>query len=330
MVVVDWPRRQRRWCLLGCWLLCASAFAAPAERAIWTWEADSYALLESLAETDAAIAFLRAKRIRTIYLYADAFQGRNLIDCRPELYRQLIRRLHRRGFRVYALLGSAYLHTEEYILPGQRQDALAMFQRVLDYNAAAKPDERFDGVNLDIEPHILAQWSTQKLQLLGQFLDMGDALMALKRKSGQSLQVGPAIPFWLDGIELQWRGRNQAVSEHVLDIYDYVALMDYRDHAEGRDGIISHALDELKSANSRQRKVVIGVEVTPNEIQKVSFNHLAESDLERELALAEKALRAQPAFAGFAIHHYRGYRKWLDRSPPKKSLFSRPKRHGLP
>lgn len=42
-----------------------------------------------------------------------------------------------------------------------------------------------------------------------------------------------------------------------------------------------------------------------------------EADMQRELKLAEKAFRKQPAFAGFAIHHFRSYRKWLDRQRTK-------------
>jgi len=267
------------------------------------------------ASGEDAIAFLRAQHIRTLYLYADAYNGENLLEARPELYRQFISRLHRRGMRAYALLGSAYLHTEAYVLPERRTEALAMFQRVLDFNAAASGDERFDGVNLDIEPHILDQWPEQKMQLLRQFLDLGAALMELKQASGQSLVVGPAIPFWLDGIELDWHGATRTVSEHVLGIYDYAALMDYRDHALGRDGIVSNAADEMASAERMHKRLVIGVDVTPDEIQKVSFDHLAEADLERELALAARAFRHNRAFAGFAIHHFRGYQQWLARTP---------------
>ena len=270
-------------------------------------------MVRDRAAAEEAISFLRAQHIRTLYLYADAYRAENLLAEHPELYRQFIARLHQRGLRAYALLGSAYLHTEAYILPEHRADALAMLRRVLDYNAAARCDERFDGVNLDIEPHILDQWPEQKLRLLSQFLDLGAALMELKRASGQSLAVGPAIPFWLDGIELAWHGASKPVSDHVLGIFDYAALMDYRDHALGRDGIVSNAVDELASAERLGKRLVIGVDVAPDEIQKVSFDHLAEADLERELALAEHVFRHDRAFAGFAIHHYRGYQAWLAR-----------------
>jgi len=294
-------------------MLLGARTTMAAERAIWVWEQDSYAMVQERAAGGAAIAFLKSKGIRVLYLYADAFQGQGLLEARPELYRTFVRRLHGNGLRAYALLGSAYLHTEEYILPERRAAALAMFRRVLDYNAAAKPEERFDGINLDIEPHVLDQWAQQKMQLLGQFLELGQAFMELKRASGQSLPVGPAIPFWLDGIELDWHGTTKPVSEQVIDIYDYVALMDYRDHADGPDGIVSLGAEEMEYANRRHKKVVIGIDFSPGGIQKTSFDHLAEADLERELALTERAFRESPAFGGFALHHFGAYQRWLER-----------------
>jgi hypothetical protein len=243
---------------------CAGAHAEPAApRAIWTWEEDSYAMLEQPASAGRAIGFLKSKSIDTVFLYADAFRGRNLIKEQPQLYRRLIRRLHASGMRAYALLGSGYLHTERYVLPKHRAEALAMLQRVLDYNKAAAPEERFDGINVDIEPHILAEWSTRKMELLREFVELSDA------------------------------------------------LMDYRDRALGGDGIVSHAMDELAYAEKTGKQVLIGVETLPNAIKKVSFEHLKEADMERELGLTAKAVGAMKPFGGVVIHHYGQYRKWL-------------------
>lgn len=294
-------------------LACAGAQAAPAAgpRAIWTWEEDSYAMLQQPAVAGRAIAFLKSKSVDTVFLYADAFDGRNAIVADPGQYRRLLRRLHASGLKVYALLGSGYLHTERYVLPRHHADAVAMLQRVLDYNRSAAPEERFDGVNVDIEPHILAEWSSRKMELLAGFLDMSDALMRTARASGQALPVGPAIPFWLDGIALEWKGKRKPVSQHVQDTYDYVALMDYRDRAEGGDGIVSHAMDELRYGDALGRKVLIGVETMPNAIKKVSFHHLGEADLERELGETREAVGGMPSFGGFVVHHYGSYRKWL-------------------
>ncbi|MFC5546911.1 hypothetical protein [Massilia aerilata] len=284
---------------------------AAGPRAIWTWEGESYAMLESEGAAAQGIAFLKSKAIGTIYLYADAWRGRNLIASQPQAYRRLLRRMHASGLKVYALLGSGYLNTERYVLPRHRDEAVAMLQRVLDYNKAAAPEERFDGINLDIEPHILAEWSTRKMELLASFVEMSDALMRVKAASGQALPMGPAIPFWLDGIQLEWKGRRKPVSQHVQDIYDFVALMDYRDHAEGGDGLVSHAMDELGYGEAIGRPVMIGIETMPNALKKVSFHHLGEADLERELAATSRSVGRMSSFGGYVVHHYAAYRRWL-------------------
>ena len=119
-----------------------------------------------------------------------------------------------------------------------------------------------------------------------------------------------AIPFWLDGIEVEWNGRHRPVSEHTINIYDYVALMDYRDKAEGRDSILSHASSEIAYANEVGKKVVIGLEVSSNDINKVTFHEEGPKVFEQEVRKVERALRNEPSFDGFAIHHYRAYRRW--------------------
>ena len=295
------------------WLMCAlpATAASPASRAFWTWEAESYALVEDPAVAEEAIAYLKPRHVDTLYLYADAYQGRNLIVEQPQLYRAFIERMHAQGMKVYALLGSAYLNTENYVLPSHRAQAEAMFRRVVEYNASVPETARFDGANLDIEPHILDAWDEDTREgLLAGFLDMSDALMQIKHAHGATLSVGPAIPFWLDGIELEWKGRRRPVSEHTIDLYDYVALMDYRDKAEGSDSILSHAASEIAYANQVGRKVVIGLEVSPNEIDKVTFDEEGPKVFEQEVAKVERALRKEPSFAGFAIHHYRAWRRW--------------------
>ena len=289
----------------------ALAEPAPGDRAVWVWERESYAMVESREAADRAFAFLRAKGVNVLYLYADAWRGRNLVADDAPAYRRFIARAHDEGFKVYALLGSAYLNTEEYVLPGRSKDASAMFQRVLDYNAAAADAERFDGVNYDIEPHLLDAWDTHKLALLRGFLDMAADFARRKREARQTLAVGPAMPFWWDNIPVAWRGRTRPMSEHVADLSDYVALMDYRNEAEGNDGILDHASAEIAYAARIGRKVVIGLELTPSEPRKITFNHLTEADLGREVGLTERALRASPAFGGFVFHHYRGYLEWV-------------------
>ncbi|HET8748425.1 MAG TPA: hypothetical protein VFM98_22705 [Ramlibacter sp.] len=317
--------RIGRWCLYSLLSVLPATAMAGASRAVWTWEAESYAMVRDPAVAQEAVRYLTSQGIDTVYLYADAYRGHNLIVEQPQLYRAFIERLHRQHMRVYALLGSSYLHTERYVLPAYRQQAQDMFRRVVQYNAAVPAQARFDGASLDIEPHILDEWNDDtRERLLAGFLDMGAALMAIKREHHAStLTVSPAIPFWLDGIELTWHGVTKPVSEHVIDVFDEVALMDYRHKVEGRDSILSHAASEIAYANRVGKKVVIGLEVSPNELEKITFDQVGPKALQQALRTVEAALREDPSFAGFAIHHYRTYRRWVERfgdtgAPPEK------------
>lgn len=295
-------------------LLAAALFffnagpSAAAGRAVWVWEPETFAMLEDRRAALEAIDFLRSKGVDTVYIYADSYKGRSHLEKKPKLYRALIRRLGKRGIRAYALLGSWHLRTHEYVLPERRAEAVAMLDRVLAYNAAVRPAERFAGVNIDIEPHMLEAWKTDREGLLLGFLDMSRALMDAKRASGAVLPVGPAIPFWLDRVELEWDGAKKPVSEHVLDIYDTAVLMNYRDRAGGKDGMIEHASSELAYAAKLGKLLGIGVEVTSNEIGKVTFYGETDEEMEAELGKAAAVFSKSPAFGGFVIHHYESYR----------------------
>lgn len=280
-----------------------------AARAVWIWEEDSFKLLDNAAFRNDMRLFLRRQNVSVLYLYADAYQSRNALRDEPDKYRRFIAEMHGHGFEVYALLGSWYLKTPEYILPEKHDVAVRMFRNVLTYNAKADTASRFDGVNIDIEPYLLDDWN-EKLDLrASQYLDLAAEFMRMKRQARSGMSVGPAMPFWFDGIEdVAWNGERKSMSEHVQDIFDYVAIMDYRNFAVGRDGIISHASDELNYADITGKCVVIGVETLRTQPEKITFYGLGQAVMEREIGLAEKEFSRHRSFAGFAIHHLNTYR----------------------
>lgn len=287
----------------------AVAAAAAVPRAVWVWEADTFNLLEQEDQWDETFAFLARWKLTTVYLYADSYNGRNIVRDEPEKYRGLITAFHSRGFKVYALLGSMYLKTQEYILPERRAAAEQMFNNVLRYDAGSASEERFDGVNIDIEPYLLDDWSEKKTIRATQYLDLAAEFMRLKSKAGDALIVGPAMPFWFDGIDdIEWRGKRQRLSDHVQDIYDYVAIMDYRNFAQGSDGIIVHATDELDYADRIGKTVVIGVETLQTEPSKVTFYGISYDAMNEQLRIAETKFSLHPSYSGFSIHHFGSYR----------------------
>jgi hypothetical protein len=285
-----------------------SAIAAP--RAIWIWEEDAFLMLDKDELQQEVETFLDRQNISTMYVYADEFNGRNILVKEPDKYRKLIASAHARGFKVFALLGSWYLRTQEYILPEKRPIALRMFRNVLEFNKNT-PDvsSRFDGVNIDIEPYLLDDWSSARPLHVRQYLDLSAEFMRMKASVDSSLLVGPAMPFWYDGIEdVEWEGQRRRLNERIQDIYDYVALMDYRNVAEGPDGIVSLAQDELDYADRIEKKVMIGVETLETTPAKVTFFGKGEKYFDMQLALSESAMTRHRSFGGFVIHHLKSYR----------------------
>lgn len=296
-------------------ILSTTPAPAAAPRAVWVWEADTFRLLDDETHRDETFSFLARRKLGTLYLYADEYRGRSIIRDEPDKYRRLIAALHDRGCKVYALLGSWYLKTPEYILPERRKAAVRMFENVIRYNANSQPAERFDGVNLDIEPYLLDDWDEKLTLRATQYLELAAEFMRLKRNAGSTLVVGPAMPFWFDGIEqVDWRGQRKRLSDHVQDAYDYVAIMDYRNFARGRDSIVAHAKDELEYADRTGKTVVIGVETIQTEPRKVTFYGMGIAAMEEQLAIAETEFASHPSFAGFAVHHLRTYRSMAERA----------------
>lgn len=296
--------------LIFCWSVITFGNSS-APRGIWIWEEDAYNMLDNDKIRQQVQAFLQQQHISIMYLYADEFHGRNILLNEPDKYRKLIADAHAKGFKVYALLGSWYLHTQEYILPAKRSAALQMFANILDFNKkTSNAVSRFDGINIDIEPYLLDDWKSA-LPLRGQqYLDLSAAFMKMKAASGLNLAVGPAMPFWYDGIsDVEWNKQHRPLNEFVQDIYDYVAIMDYRNVAQGSDSIISLVQNKLDYADKTGKKVMIGVETLDTTPGKVTFFGKSNKYFETQLALAQAAFSEHPSFGGFVIHHLKSYRE---------------------
>ena len=305
-----WPyvRKWVHWALIG---LCLVPAWVGARQAIWVWEQDTLDWLKSPPQAAQAAQWMRGQGIAVVYLYAESHVDQDRLVEMPQAYADLLKTLRRSGLEVHALLGSGYLSTEKYVLPENRERARHMVQRVLDYNQRASLGERFTGIHLDIEPHVLDDWSSRREEYIGMWLRVSEMWMAMKRQSGQRLIVSPAIVFWLDGIRVEHAGVTKAASEHLQDIYDHVVLMDYRNRALGPDGILSHGQQEIDYGRRIGKPVWLGLEFSPNEIAKLTFDGQTLEFARRELRLVKQALAQEPAFGGIVIHHYGTYLRWL-------------------
>jgi len=296
------------------------------DRAMWIWEAASYNLILNpgsrrlLATTAGDTATFGSRPITTLYVGVDRFGGQDMLyDNRPEV-RDFVRWAHAQGFQVYATIAGG---TQPPFLGGlerYHRRAVREMEKILNYNLASAPEERFDGVNVDIEPYIHPDFTPGKPALQVQWLEILEKMIQRRDAAGSGLVFGPAVPRWLDTSaccqDITWKGRTRPLSEHIQDMVDYISIMDYRDTADGSVGIIEQARNEIEYAEAigKPNSVVIGVETLDiawsGDPETITFREEGRAVAERELAKVYEAFADSPAFGGVAMHHYDSIR-WL-------------------
>jgi hypothetical protein len=244
----------------------------------------------------AFLAFARDKQLTAAYIYAyDLLPGHETV---------LQEFLTLAGLQVECLAGDS-----SWALTENHDDVLSFVRAVAAFAQTIPPGTNLVGVHLDVEPYVLPEWETDQAAVITQYLEMLDASHQALADSGLRLTVD--VPFWFDTISAEYGGRTRSLNQHVQDIADRVVLMDYRDTAEGDDGIIQHAAVEMLYAAQIGRQVVIGVEtndVAP-EPEKVTFYEEGQQAMEDALAVVLDTYGGNPAFGGIAIHDYLGYER---------------------
>ena len=180
--------------------------------------------------------------------------------------RSFIAEAHSRNIRIHALDGAP-----ELCLKQNHDIPLGLVDAVLQFNHQAKELERFDGVHFDNEPYLLLGWHSPSLreQILRQYLEL-NAECQRRIREGSNMQFGVDIPFWWQAMDnntgeshaaVKFNGVRKAASFHCIDMLDNVGVMNYRDRADGADGIIAHGRT-LMEYGQRQRGATIfmGVE----------------------------------------------------------------------
>lgn len=161
----------------------------------------------------------------------------------------------------------------------------------------------FDGLAPDIEPHALSDWSNEKRRsrLLTRYLD------ALEDAHGRAagLPLIPAVPFWWDEPEFAVEG--SLLIDEVIRRVDGIAVMAYRDTADGPNGIITLAGYEVAAGSLAGKSVTIGVETAANSLDHVTFYEEGNAEMEAVLANVASEWSTSSGYWGNAIHHYGSY-----------------------
>jgi hypothetical protein len=266
-------------------LLVAASAPAPARplpepaRALWVWSRPS--------PEHARVAARRGFDELWIQVTSGLTRERSM--------RQLVRQAQRQQVALWAMGGR-----KEWAL-----DPEPMVRFIEESRAAGW----FAGIVLDVEPHALPAWkdTARRPQIMREFLR---SLDAAREAAGDELLLA-AVPFWFD--HDSYRLGDTTLFEHVLARVDGVVVMAYRDRADGRDGILQLSLNEIRRAGEAGKRAVIGVQTSPDELNKLGFAEEGAAAMERELTIAARELAGAAGFGGFAVHHYDSYRELLAR-----------------
>jgi hypothetical protein len=257
-------------------------------RKMWIWSTAS--LLDDPRARDELLDFCRKQQIDELWLQllydfepsaprpkkAPASTPRTCVLRRAPELRELLRKARQQAVRVHALDGYP-----EYALRTRHLFPLAIVDAVIEFNRQGAADERFAGVHFDNEPYLLIGWHEPRTreQILREFLELN--VECQRRIDAVSdMEFGVDIPFWWQDRdqtgrpigEVVFRGKRLAASYHCLELLDRVGVMNYRDTADGADGLIAHGRDLLRYADQYGRaRVSMGIETFRYEAVPVWF-----------------------------------------------------------
>jgi hypothetical protein len=282
--------------------------------AMWVWD---YRDAVDTSKRQEMFDFCKAKDIQTLFLQIpyetktmENGTDSNELKKTKELH-EFLEDAHQHGIRVDALDGDP-----KFVLKEWHPYVLDQVDAILAFNKEGKPNQGFDGIHYDIEPKFK---EGQRESICLQYLDLISAIADKIKKSNQKVILGLDIPFWYDEnrddqgkllYEVSWEDNLKTMDQHLLDLVDEVAIMDYRTQALGENGAIHHAQGEINYANSIHKKVWVGLETSEQhgDPPSISFFGRSESDFDRVADAIIKAFQKSESFQGIAIHYYESYK----------------------
>lgn len=286
--------------------------------AAWVWlspkELNGKELLEMLD-------YCNENNISTLYVSIDDYFTLKRIpdtekrQTETELYVKAIADLARTASK-YKIGIQGLAGETEWANPENIQYPTELLQFVIDYNLTHQPDEQLRGLQFDIEFYTHPSFITNEIRHSQDFLTLVEKLIKQVNQTetvSNQFSLGFAIPFWFDHEgtipQVTWKGDSNYLVYHLLNLLNnlpnsYIAIMDYRNFAQGVDGSIQHVKDELIYArqNTPNVSVFIGQETSKDDPPKTTFYDKTITEYQQQTALLREAYESNPTFKGLAIH----------------------------
>ncbi|WP_433060703.1 hypothetical protein [Dactylosporangium sp. CS-033363] len=240
-------------------------------RAMWLW---------SQAQPAAVVAWANKQGVKEIFAAVSWQPGKAEVARLQELRA----RTKAAGIRLSALGGDPSWATNP-------KDAVAWRQRVSALRL-------FDGVHLDVEPYLLANWTRDQASIATSFLSMLDQV----RKAGPE-PLEADVPFWLATIKVGTRN----LAEEVMARVDAITVMSYRDSGSAVVGV---GTDLLARAQAGRKPVRLAAETQPaNDCSYCTFAGRSQAALQQQLTAIDAGAAGYSTYQGLAVHDYDSWSK---------------------
>ena len=271
------------------------------ERAMWVWTPEDIIYNVGTAKEDlfrfcdnhvgmrdaAAPEFARHP-INRLFFYAHGFvvSGQEEKDS----LRSFLREAHARHIAV------DFLDGEPSWIAADSNEADRVMDSVLRFNALGDPEERFDGVQFDVEPYKITGWYSDAIW--SEYLDFLQKMRTKIDSSGETIRLGITMPRWYD-IMLG--------ADAVKQVYKYVQCVAVLDYVSDEPTLIEDVSNEVAIADTMGVKVYIGVQTGQSVPSTSSFMDEGWLKMERELAAVNNTYMFDKSYSGVAIDKYLTY-----------------------
>ena len=310
-----------------------------ADRAMWVWSmADDIVMEQNIYDRDNFFSFVSAPHgdpdaaITTLFMCIPS----STIQTYPARVAEFISDAHSRNLNIEFLSGDvvwALTETNPATGTPYNQPATDEVQLITDFNSAHASNERFDGIQMDVEPYLMSQdkghpynWSQHddRAIIWTQYIDSitlwQNMVYTHNTSTADDMIFGMAIPNHWDVTD-----NAPAQQSTVQDIVDYIAIMDY----DTRDELVlSRVTNELFYGHSSgySNNIYVGletIEISWREsndpdahflyyyMRSCSFHDLTISNLESTIDLVETNFNPEinqtefySSYKGIAIHYY--------------------------
>ncbi|MBI2871368.1 MAG: hypothetical protein HYY14_06645 [Candidatus Omnitrophica bacterium] len=264
------------------------------ERALWVWKFDPIRVGRVREEL---FKMCERSHINAIYQYFGDFSEQDDPQYAAQL-EEFLREASKRKIRVEALTGNPV-----WALEKNHEACLNWIRGFLDFNSRRPQEARIDGVSLDVEPYLTAEWNSEREKIKEEYLELLAKCRKLIASYNQKFKLGAAIP-------LLYEIEDGGFERKVIEQLDYIALMDYYDTAKA---IIEHGRYHIDLASELGKKVYMGVEtqdlVRMNQgKRRNTFIEEGWEFMEQELKSVHEAFKNSPSYAGVAIHSCYAYK----------------------